>query len=155
MITRLGLFSSASMTYLTGRVSLKIKRGPKGPLVASDSTGIRTPDRLLRRQLLYPAELSNHHFCGRKDSDYLRDFQIFGEIFSEFCIIGACRLCFRQLALPENRLLFVLFGCSGTHGNLFRCGRLVELLADEDEVAAKVLFAHDRIGCKLFAGALE
>ena len=41
-----------------------------------------------RRQLLYPAELSNHHLdciSGRKYSDNLREKQIFADKFSIFC----------------------------------------------------------------------
>ncbi len=34
--------------------------------VCSDSVGIRTQDPQLRRLLLYPAELRNHHICGAK-----------------------------------------------------------------------------------------
>ena len=46
--------------------------------VGRDSTGIRTPDRLLRRQLLYPAELSNHHKTGAKIRIICEDSKFFG-----------------------------------------------------------------------------
>ena len=46
--------------------------------VFRDSVGIRTRDLLLRRQLLYPAELRNRPFavCGCKGSDNFLNIQI-------------------------------------------------------------------------------
>ena len=38
-----------------------------------DPVGIRTQDPQLRRLLLYPAELRNHHICECKDSESIRE----------------------------------------------------------------------------------
>ena len=54
------------------------------PITLCDSVGARTQDLLLRRQLLYPAELPNHPFLmplleiGCKGRQFFAYTQIFG-----------------------------------------------------------------------------
>ncbi|GEM_PF-6662693 len=44
-----------------------------------DPTGIRTPDRLLRRQLLYPAELSDQSKSAAKIAKFIEITKLFSE----------------------------------------------------------------------------